>query len=305
LRASGERKGFFVTATGGPGTSGIAAADSYTDGFDPSIPEHFDLVFFDQRGVGLSGGLQCPGSIAEFYDTDARPLTLEGETALLDAAQTLARNCAEQFNHLATAPRSESGVGTTQPPNYLDHLGTRQAIEDLETFRQFIGDDKLWLYGESYGTQFSQAYAAAHPDHLAALILDGTVDLTLSGPDYLREQTQAFNDVLVMTLEACNADPDCAADMGGEAVSVYDSLAAALAESPAWAGRRANDCRTSSASPSLRAIRSLPHWPSSRSKHCLPNCNGHWLGKRWPCSEPPAILAGRARWRWPPSESAR
>ena len=37
LPASGERKGMFVTATGGPGTSGLLLADSYSAGFDPSI----------------------------------------------------------------------------------------------------------------------------------------------------------------------------------------------------------------------------------------------------------------------------
>ena len=45
--ATGVRKGIFVTATGGPGYSGIASADSYTAAFDPSIPEAFDIVFFD------------------------------------------------------------------------------------------------------------------------------------------------------------------------------------------------------------------------------------------------------------------
>ena len=53
LPASGVRKGMFVTATGGPGYSGIASADSYTEAFDPSIPEAFDIVFFDQRGIAL------------------------------------------------------------------------------------------------------------------------------------------------------------------------------------------------------------------------------------------------------------
>jgi len=38
----------FVTATGGPGTSGLDAKDSYTAAFDPSIPQHFDVIFFDQ-----------------------------------------------------------------------------------------------------------------------------------------------------------------------------------------------------------------------------------------------------------------
>ena len=60
LPASGDRKGMFVTATGGPGTSGVLSADYYSSGFDPSIFEAFDIVFFDQRGMGLSGGLTCP-----------------------------------------------------------------------------------------------------------------------------------------------------------------------------------------------------------------------------------------------------
>lgn len=228
LPATGERKGFFVTATGGPGSAGISYADSYTDGLDPSIPEHFDIVFFDQRGAGLSGGLACPDAAAAYYDTDANPSTPEGETALLAAAQTFAADCVRN-------------MGEHAEPLVLDYLGTRQAVEDLELFRQAMGDEKFWLYGESYGTQFAQMYAAAHPDRLAGLILDGTVDLTLAGPDYLREQAGAFNDVLVMTLEACNADPACAADMGQDAAAVYDSLAARLAVSPVEAGGATNN----------------------------------------------------------------
>ena len=42
LPASGERKGMFVTATGGPGSSGVLLADFYSAGFDPSIFESFD-----------------------------------------------------------------------------------------------------------------------------------------------------------------------------------------------------------------------------------------------------------------------
>jgi hypothetical protein len=38
--------------------------------------------------------------------------------------------------------------------------------------------------------------------------------------------------VLVATLEACNADETCAADMGRDAVAVYDELAAQLKQSP-------------------------------------------------------------------------
>ena len=43
LPASGESQGAFVTVTGGPGTSGIAVADSYTELYDPAIAEQFEL----------------------------------------------------------------------------------------------------------------------------------------------------------------------------------------------------------------------------------------------------------------------
>jgi pimeloyl-ACP methyl ester carboxylesterase len=117
-------------------------------------------------------------------------------------------------------------------PEILAFLSTVQAIEDLELFRQAIGDDKFWLYGESYGTQYAQTYAAKYPEHLAGLILDGTVDLTLTVDEFYRQQTQAFSDVLVDTLNACTADEGCSTDVGGDALAFYDDLAAELAVSP-------------------------------------------------------------------------
>src|SRR5512143_711265 len=85
LPATGNRKGMFVTATGGPGSSGIATADSYTAAFDPSIPRRFDIVFFDQRGVALSGGLTCPDAAAAYYQTDGRAVTPQQEAAVKNA----------------------------------------------------------------------------------------------------------------------------------------------------------------------------------------------------------------------------
>lgn len=216
LPASGERKGMFVTSIGGPGGSGLFSADSYTSYFDPAIPESFDIVFFDQRGVNLSGGLYCAQAAADFYRADTDATTPEGEAHLLEVAKTFVDDCVAE-------------MGETE---LLPHLDTVQAVEDLEVFRGLMGDEKFWLYGESYGTQFAQTYAAAHADHVAGLILDGVVDLTLTDIEFLKGQAAAFNDVLVATLEACNADEACAADMGREAVAVYDELAAQLKQAP-------------------------------------------------------------------------
>ena len=216
LPASGERKGMFVTAVGGPGGSGLASADSYTGTFDPAITEAFDVVFFDQRGIAASGGLQCVEAATAFYLSEWDATTPEGEAALAETADRFADDCVAE-------------MGNSQ---LLPYLGTEQAVEDLEIFRLAMQDDRFWLYGESYGTQFAQTYAAAHPEQLAGLILDGPVDLTLAGLEYFEEQATAFSEVLGMTLGACAEDEVCAEDLGGDPAAAYDRLAARLATGP-------------------------------------------------------------------------
>ncbi len=78
-----------------------------------------------------------------------------------------------------------------------------------------------------------QAYAAAYPDRVAALFVDGPVDLTIDGIDYYVETTRSAEDTLVAVLAACTADATCAGDVdGGDALAVYDALAASLATAP-------------------------------------------------------------------------
>jgi pimeloyl-ACP methyl ester carboxylesterase len=216
LPATGRRLGMFVTATGGPGTSGIAVADWYTAAFDARIPRRFDIVFFDQRGVALSGGLTCPEAAAAYYRADGRAETPEQEIAIKQAARAFSRACVAEMGN----------------PDSLPYLGTEQAVEDLEIFRQLMQDETFWLYGESYGTQYAQTYAARHGERLAGLMLDGTVDLTLDGFEFYAHEIQAFDETLVATLRACNGDPACARDMQGHAVAAYDRLAARLKRRP-------------------------------------------------------------------------
>jgi pimeloyl-ACP methyl ester carboxylesterase len=172
---------------------------------------------FDQRGGGWSGGLQCVNAAAAFYSVSWNADAPEEESALMEAARRFSADCIAEMGD----------------PEMLPYLGTRQAVEDLEAFRQAVGDEKFWLYGESYGTQYAQTYAAAHPDRLAGLILDGVVDLTLPALDFYKQQAQAFSGVLGMTFAACNEDERCAESMGGgDAAAVYDKLAARLKQSP-------------------------------------------------------------------------
>lgn len=223
--ASGERYGMYVQAfPGGPGGEGVSTGG--LNWYDDSILEHFDIVYFDQRGVGLSGPLACP--TANAADTLAYLYT--DDTAGLEGLDTPA----EQQAGIADARKfveeciSEIGID----PGKLRFYGTDQVAEDIETFRQLVGDEKFWLYGVSYGTSVAQTYAAVHPDRLAGLILDGTIDLTLTGEQGALAQEKAFDKVLVAVLKACDEDEACAAELGGDALAVYDRLAEKLADKP-------------------------------------------------------------------------
>lgn len=212
LPATGARKGMFVTATGGPGTAGIAFADSYLSYMAREIPQKFDIVFFDQRGIGLSGGMDCFRAAASFYQSPWRADTPARAVKLKKVAQTFASDCDARMGY----------------PALLPLVGTRQAVEDLELFRQQIGDEKFWLYGESYGTQYAQTYAHAHPDRLAGMILDGTVDLTPDGISYYADAAQSFTDTLVASLNRCERIPSCAADFGTKPLRAFDKLSESL-----------------------------------------------------------------------------
>lgn len=63
--ARGERKGMYVQALGGPGGEGISQA--WLDSFPPEVKERYDIVYYDQRGVGLSSPLECKNAFARYF----------------------------------------------------------------------------------------------------------------------------------------------------------------------------------------------------------------------------------------------
>jgi pimeloyl-ACP methyl ester carboxylesterase len=199
-------RGTLVVAVGGPGGSGLASADWQIDSFDPRLVANYDIVFWDQRGVGRSDGHDCPiaggiYSAVEANDTSAR--------AFVDAC-------------LREADTGSSG---------LARYSTRQAAEDLESIRARLGVAKFALYGESYGTELAQVYAAAHPDRLSALILDGSVDLTLTANQFWAAAARSFDATLKATFDDCANDYLCRSDLPDPA-DTYDRLIDRLGRKP-------------------------------------------------------------------------
>ncbi len=57
----------------------------------------------------------------------------------------------------------------------LKHIGTAEAVADLEAVRVRLGVPAFHVLGVSYGTRVAAAYADAHPSSTASLVLDGVV----------------------------------------------------------------------------------------------------------------------------------
>lgn len=144
------RREAVVFLAGGPGQAATTLASDVAEIVKPFLKTR-DLVAVDTRGTGRSSDLiVCP----------------ELETSAvtgLSAPESFA-SCARRIGPL------------------VDSYGTSDTVADLEAVRTAGGYERLWLVGVSYGTYTAQRYAAAHPDRVAGLVLDSTIDPTGADP---------------------------------------------------------------------------------------------------------------------------
>ncbi|WP_189410643.1 alpha/beta fold hydrolase [Neogemmobacter tilapiae] len=204
-----DPQGTLIYAVGGPGVSGLVSAGSYMPTFTPELTDQMNIIFFDQRGVGAETGLECLKAQAAF---DRAPLPVEAPAQSIALARAFVQACKAEVAR----------------PDLLPYLTTDQVIRDLEAFRQKLRLGMVWIYGESYGTQVAQAYATAYPKAVKGIILDGVVDLNLSSQGFYATSTRAAEAILDRVFAECDADPNCAKDMGQPAAQAYDALMARL-----------------------------------------------------------------------------
>jgi len=147
LPAAGAPRGVMFLIAGGPG-QGSAGSFDLAPGFNRQLMQFmfpgYTFVAFDNRGTGASGVLNCP------------------------ALQNTVKGTAEQFAALAA-----TCAGLIGPSRVF--YSTRDHADDIDAVRAALGYDKIGLYGVSYGTKLSLAYALRHPTHVERLILDSVV----------------------------------------------------------------------------------------------------------------------------------
>jgi pimeloyl-ACP methyl ester carboxylesterase len=214
--ANRDRQGVLVVAVGGPGASGVEESSWRFNSLDRSILDHYDIVFFDQRGVGLADVLDCPTATdrnaEEWYEFPE-----DGDWMVAaEIEKRWVERCMDEMGR----------------PDVIPFLSTDHAIADLELFRQTMGYDQMILYGESYGTAFAQAYAQEYPGSVERLVLDGTVDPTLNDLQDAKSLAAGLESTLALVFSACDEDPYCRADIGGPAATAYDEVMARLESGP-------------------------------------------------------------------------
>jgi pimeloyl-ACP methyl ester carboxylesterase len=79
-------------------------------------------------------------------------------------------------------------------------------VADLEAVRRALGSPKLDLVGVSYGTRVAQHYAAAHPEAVRSIVLDGVVpNQMVLGATF----AEALQHSLQLQAAACTETPAC------------------------------------------------------------------------------------------------
>ncbi|MFC7617334.1 alpha/beta hydrolase [Actinokineospora soli] len=207
--ATGQRIGVLVAGAGGPGQSGVEMVRDSPESFPAEVREKFDVVSFDNRGVGGSEPrIECP---VEGEPTEEAPdLELVGPD--VPGSKQYAQACVKATGE-----------------HVLRNVGTANVIRDLDVLRAATGQDKLTYVGYSYGTRVGQLYAERYPDKVRAMVLDGVDNVFLDWRDDAVQQAEGAEQALHVYARECTTRVDACPGEDEAAIlaAVNDALARA------------------------------------------------------------------------------
>ena len=152
LKAPHPRGDAIAFIEGGPGQPTVVDAAWIADDHDlvlKAFRKNYDVVFVDNRGMGVSNPTHC--NISPYSDMPAYFLQIWSDGIISGCYHRYAR--------------------TSNPSQY----NTNNAVDDLDAVREALGYRKLVLYGGSYGSFFSFIYIRRHEAHVRSAVLEGIV----------------------------------------------------------------------------------------------------------------------------------
>ncbi|MDF2509600.1 MAG: hypothetical protein K0Q52_3459 [Microbacterium sp.] len=160
-RTDAPSKGVLFVDPGGPLLSGITSQAGFAATADSDIRDNFDIVGYDRRVFGRSAPITCDIADPPLFNEDDID---EVWSSFEPAAQAELKRCEHETDGRVLS------------------AGIKAGVRDLEAVREAVDADQINMLAISYGTLLGQAYLAEHPDRVRTLILDGTVDPEITGP---------------------------------------------------------------------------------------------------------------------------
>ncbi|MFF7725102.1 alpha/beta hydrolase [Streptomyces sp. NPDC008001] len=177
VRASGpaQRLGVLMMAAGGPGGSGLKRPAALAKKA-ASISAAYDIVSFDQRGVGKSTPLQCQTQeeLDALFAGDFRDRSPEAVRRTIANSRKFAEACGEKHGDL------------------LPYITTEQTVRDMDLLRSLLGERKISYYGASYATMVGAYYASLFPQRLERAVLDSNIAFEGTWEDFEKGQPKSF-----------------------------------------------------------------------------------------------------------------
>jgi len=216
---SDGRAGVLLTNNGGPGVPASSIATNVRGWFADPIVERFDVVSWDPRGTGRSGGsVDCiAGDDYDrfFASSDITPETDDEKQTLVNTASEFAQRCVD-------------AVGA----DVLSQLGTNNSARDMDSIRRALGEVQVSFLGFSYGSELGAVWATLFPDTVRSAVFDGAAHPDPDGLEPVRQQQLGFARVFDTFLARCSAEPSCAFHNDGDAEGAFDELLARLDDEP-------------------------------------------------------------------------
>ena len=171
-----QKLGALIVNPGGPGASAFDYAYNAENIVSAVIRQKYDIVGFDQRGVGQSDPIRCLTD-KETDEMLAGPMiadTPENQRKMVENAKFFANKCKKLAG------------------DKLTHLSTFESAKDMELLRLALNEPKLNYLGKSYGTYLGTLYASLYPTKVGKMILDGAINPSLSIQEQNLAQARGF-----------------------------------------------------------------------------------------------------------------
>src|SRR6185437_10033355 len=203
-------KGTVLAVEGGPGFMTFGSESSYLAMLGP-LRQTRNLLLINLRGTGTSTPLSCPG-LQNFNNVQKQ----DGP-----AFNALVGKCGDLLNHKW---KYKNGGWV----HASDLFNTAYSARDVSKVLSELRVGPVDLYGDSYGSWFSQVLASEYPQQFRSVTLDSTYQVLGLDPWYtstVRTARQAFD-------QACVQWRPCDSAAGPGAWSRISKLAARLNKRP-------------------------------------------------------------------------